>query len=45
MMTERGGVDEVPLGILNDWDHAERIDVEESQRIVRLSTTHIPLRL
>ena len=32
-------------GILNDWDHAERIDVDESQRIVRLSTTHIPLRL
>ena len=44
-MTERGGINEVPLGILKYWDHAQCINVEQSQCIVRPSTTYISLHL
>ena len=45
MMTERGGINKVAIGISNDWDHTQCIDIEQSQCTVRLSATYIPLHL
>ena len=37
MMTENQGDSDGPWGILNDWDHARKINAEPTDRVVRSS--------